>query len=408
MIAIANQKGGVGKTTTAVNLGVALGHMGKRVLLIDADPQGSLTRSCNISKPDDLDVTLSELLAYQMSGDSKDMIYDDPIRHFENIDLIPSNISLSGTETALFNCMSRESVLKRTIRPLRDMYDTILIDCMPSLGMMTINSLVAADSVIIPCEPSYLSVKGLDLLLHSISRIKRQINPELKIEGVLMTMVDSRTNNARDITRALRDAMGININVFNIEIIDINHNLVYYYHGDESGYHYSISTPKTKNGIRKVIMTQAVIDAFHMERKFQEFLGLKSIDVIDGYKNFVFIGKNNHVQTYNKLNKIIENIITDYNKWIRSIGITDQNELLPHFSCHILRHTYATRLLESGAAIKFISAQMGHSDIQITYDNYIDVTDEFKRVQIRPFEKYMDSVLGETSSEITDLSDYIS
>lgn len=408
VIAIANQKGGVGKTTTAVNLGVALGHMGKRVLLIDADPQGSLTRSCNISKPDDLDVTLSELLAYQMSGDSKDMIYDDPIRHFENIDLIPSNISLSGTETALFNCMSRESVLKRTIRPLRDMYDTILIDCMPSLGMMTINSLVAADSVIIPCEPSYLSVKGLDLLLHSISRIKRQINPELKIEGVLMTMVDSRTNNARDITRALRDAMGININVFNIEIIDINHNLVYYYHGDESGYHYSISTPKTKNGIRKVIMTQAVIDAFHMERKFQEFLGLKSIDVIDGYKNFVFIGKNNHVQTYNKLNKIIENIITDYNKWIRSIGITDQNELLPHFSCHILRHTYATRLLESGAAIKFISAQMGHSDIQITYDNYIDVTDEFKRVQIRPFEKYMDSVLGETSSEITDLSDYIS
>jgi len=218
VIAVANQKGGVGKTTTTVNLGVALGRLGKRILLIDADPQGSLTRSCKIDKPDELDVTLSELLAYQMTGESKDMIYDDPIRSFENIDLIPSNISLSGTETALFNCMSRESVLKRTIEPLRNMYDVILIDCMPSLGMMTINALVAADSVIIPCEPSYLSVKGLDLLLHSISRVKRQINPDLKIDGVLMTMVDARTNNARDITAALRDAMGININVFNIEI----------------------------------------------------------------------------------------------------------------------------------------------------------------------------------------------
>jgi len=219
VIAVANQKGGVGKTTTAVNLGVALGHTGKRVLLIDADPQGSLTRSCKIENPDDLDVTLSELMANEMTGEDKDYILiNNAIEHFENVDLIPSNISLSGTETMLFNCMSRESVLKRTIEPLRKHYDVILIDCMPSLGMMTINALVAAESVIIPCEPSYLSVKGLDLLLHSISRVKRQINPELKIEGVLMTMVDSRTNNARDITRALRDAMGININVFNIEI----------------------------------------------------------------------------------------------------------------------------------------------------------------------------------------------
>ena len=219
VIALANQKGGVGKTTTAVNLGVALGYSGKKVLLIDADPQGSLTRSCKIDKPDDLEVTLSELMACEMTGEDKDYILiNNAIEHFENVDLIPSNISLSGTETALFNCMSRESVLKRTIEPLRKNYDVILIDCMPSLGMMTINALVAADSVIIPCEPSFLSVKGLDLLLHSISRVKRQINPDLKIDGVLMTMVDSRTNNAREITRALRDALGININVFNIEI----------------------------------------------------------------------------------------------------------------------------------------------------------------------------------------------
>ena len=219
VIAIANQKGGVGKTTTAVNLGVALANSGLRVLLVDADPQGSLTRSCKINNPDDLDITLSELMAYEMTGEDKDyLLINNSIKQFETVDLIPSNISLSGTETALFNCMSRESVLKRTIAPLRQKYDVILIDCMPSLGMMTINALVAADSVIIPCEPSFLSVKGLDLLLHSISKIKRQINPKLKIDGVLMTMVDSRTVNAREITAALRDAVGININVFNIEI----------------------------------------------------------------------------------------------------------------------------------------------------------------------------------------------
>lgn len=221
VIAIANQKGGVGKTTTAVNLGVALGISGKKVLLIDADPQGSLTKSCKIDNADadKLEVTLSELMAYEMTGEDKDYILiNKSIKQFETVDLIPSNISLSGTETALFNCMSRESVLKRTIEPLKQKYDVILIDCMPSLGMMTINALVAADSVIIPCEPSFLSVKGLDLLLHSIAKIKRQINPGLKIDGVLMTMVDSRTVNAREITSALRDAMGNSINVFNIEI----------------------------------------------------------------------------------------------------------------------------------------------------------------------------------------------
>lgn len=221
VIAIANQKGGVGKTTTAVNLGVALGISGKKVLLIDADPQGSLTKSCKINNADadNLEVTLSELMAFEMTGEDKDyLLISSSIKQFETVDLIPSNISLSGTENALFNCMSRESVLKRTIEPLRQKYDVILIDCMPSLGMMTINALAAADSVIIPCEPSYLSVKGLDLLLHSISKIKRQINPDLKIDGVLMTMVDSRTINTREITSALRDAMGNSINVFNIEI----------------------------------------------------------------------------------------------------------------------------------------------------------------------------------------------
>jgi len=219
VIAVANQKGGVGKTTTTVNLGEALTRSGKRVLLVDADPQGSLTTSCSIGNPDGLEVTLSELMACEMSGDINDTFsHNDVIKHFENMDLIPSNISLSGTETMLFNCMSRESVLKRTLQSYIKEYDYILIDCMPSLGMMTINALVTADSVVIPCEPSFLSVKGLDLLMHSIARIKRQINPGLKIDGILMTMVDSRTVNARDVSNALRESIGINIKVFNTEI----------------------------------------------------------------------------------------------------------------------------------------------------------------------------------------------
>lgn len=219
VIAVANQKGGVGKTTTAVNLGKALSRSGKRVLLVDADPQGSLTTSCAVRDPDGLEVTLSELMANEMSGEDRSCVLNiNVIKQFENMDLIPSNISLSGTETMLFNCMSRESVLKRTLIPYKEEYDYILIDCMPSLGMMTINALVAADSVIIPCEPTYLSVKGLDLLMHSISKIKRQINPELRIDGILMTMVDSRTINARDITSALRESVGLNVKVFNTEI----------------------------------------------------------------------------------------------------------------------------------------------------------------------------------------------
>ena len=217
VIAITNQKGGVGKTTTTVNLGVGLANMGKRVLLIDADPQGSLTVSLGIKKPDDLSVSLATVM--------QDVIEDRDtpdgsgiIHHEEGVDLLPSNIELSGLEVSLFNTMSRESILKGYLDTVKSKYDYVLIDCMPSLGMMTINALVAADSVLIPTQPNFLSTKGLNLLMRSVARVKKQINPKLRIDGILLTMVDGRTNNAKSIIASLRSSIGESIRVFDTEI----------------------------------------------------------------------------------------------------------------------------------------------------------------------------------------------
>lgn len=216
VIAITNQNGGVGKTTTTVHLGVGLASSGKRFLLVDADPQGSLTVCLGVKNPDELEVSLSSLM--QSVIDDEPLAEGAIIRHQESVDLLPSNIELSGMETDLFNVMSREYVLKNAIDGMRKSYDYILIDCMPSLGMMTVNALVAADSVIIPSQPNFLSTKGLNLLLRSIAKIKRQINPRLRIDGILLTMVDNRTNNAKSIITSLRSSVGENIRVFESEI----------------------------------------------------------------------------------------------------------------------------------------------------------------------------------------------
>ena len=213
VIAVSNQKGGVGKTVSCVNLGIGLAKEGKKVLLIDADPQGSLTISLGYEEPDEMEYSLATLMM-NIVNDEKLNIEKTILHHKEGVDLIPANIELSAIEVSLVNAMSRELILRSMVDRLREFYDYIIIDCMPSLSTLTINVLSCADSVMIPVQAAYLLVKGLEQLIKTISKVKRHLNPKIEIEGILITMVDSRTNYAKDITTMLREAYGRNIKIF--------------------------------------------------------------------------------------------------------------------------------------------------------------------------------------------------
>jgi chromosome partitioning protein len=212
--AICNQKGVVGKTVTAVNLGIGLAREGKKVLLVDMDAQGSLTASLGYQRPDQMENTLATILGR--------IILDEPVspgegilHQAEAVDLLPANIELSGLEVTLVNTMSRETILRDYLNSVRDQYDVILLDCCPSLGMLTINALAAADQVLIPMQAHYLSIKGLEQLIRTISNVKRKINPGLEIAGILITMADLRTTYSREIIELLRNSYGDKLRIFN-------------------------------------------------------------------------------------------------------------------------------------------------------------------------------------------------
>ncbi len=203
----------MGKTTTCVNLGIGLARAGKKVLLVEADAQGSMAISMGISEPDELNVTLANIME-KVINDEEVELGEGIIHHEEGIEFIPANIELAGLETSLVNIMSRETILRQYLDSVKGQYDYVITDCMPSLGMITINALVAADSVLIPVEAAYLPVKGLQQLIKTIGRVHRKLNPALDIMGILLTKIDRRTNFARDISAQIREVYGNRVHIF--------------------------------------------------------------------------------------------------------------------------------------------------------------------------------------------------
>lgn len=217
IIAVCNQKGGTGKSTTTVNLATSLARQGKKVMICDLDPQSNTTMCMGFQNPDELPITIANILSEYIE-DKITLSKEQYLLKAEGCDLVPSSIELSGIEPLLVNALSREKLLKHFLEQFQNEYDYILLDTMPSLGMLTINALVAATSVLIPVQAHYLSAKGLEMLISTIAKIKKHINPELSFKGILLTMYNGRLKFSKAILESLENAYGDYIRIFESKI----------------------------------------------------------------------------------------------------------------------------------------------------------------------------------------------
>ena len=215
VIAVSNQKGGCGKTTSVINLAVSLAGMGKKVLCVDFDAQANMTMGFGFPHPDDIEHTIGSLLISDIENGEDSFVHPgEYLIESNGVDIIPSNVNLAELESVLVNTMSRENVLKNFLAQFREKYDYIFIDCLPSLGLLTINAMAAADEVLIPVEGQYFSVKGLELLLGTIAKVKRKINPQLSIAGMIFTKIDSRSRFQKDAVETVQEIYQGNIHIF--------------------------------------------------------------------------------------------------------------------------------------------------------------------------------------------------